>query len=85
MTFTSIRSQRSTDRARRLFSELEYAQRRMLDPLQHAGHTDFDKLVQVAGCDRKKLYPFEQWIGGILRLVQHPSVELHPGLIPSDQ
>ena len=31
MTFTSIRSQRSTDRARRLFSELDYAQRRLLD------------------------------------------------------
>jgi hypothetical protein len=46
--------------------------------LQQAADPDFEKFVQVAGGDGKKLHPFEQRITDIVRFFEHAPVELQP-------
>ena len=39
------------------------------------GHADHEELVQVRAEDRQEPHPFEQRIGGVLRLFEHPALE----------
>ena len=57
----------------------------VLDALQDAGDADFDELIQVAGRNGEELDPLQQRIGGVLRLFQHPLVELQPGLVAAEE
>lgn len=52
----------------------------------HQGaHPDHVKLVQIALEDGGKVQPLAQGIGGVLRFLQHPAVELEPGQLPVDK
>ena len=47
-----------------------------VDLLLQAGDADLEELVEVAGEDQQELQTFEQRIGLIQRLLQHPDIEL---------
>src|SRR5579862_2176100 len=53
----------------------------MLYLLQKTGDPDFDKFVQIAGCDRQKFDSLEQRVAFVQRLFENPAVELQPGLV----
>ena len=54
------------------------------DLLPEARDPHLEELVQVGAEDREELDPLEQRGAGILRLVEHPAVELEPGQLPID-
>src|SRR5437899_5928091 len=48
------------------------------DLLFDTGDADLEKFVQVRTENAKKLYPLDQRLGRILRLLQNPAIELEP-------
>ena len=50
--------------------------------VEQAAHPHHEKLVQVGAEYGQKPAPFEQRIGRILRLIQHPPVEQQPAVFP---
>src|SRR5690606_13413685 len=54
------------------------------DLLLESGHADFEELVQIAGEDQQELQAFQQRVGLVQRLFQHPDIELQLGQLPVD-
>src|ERR1700674_2050256 len=48
------------------------------DLLFDTGDTDLEELVEVRAEDAKKLYPLDQRLGRVLRLLQDAAIELEP-------
>jgi hypothetical protein len=59
------------------------------DTLAHLGAQARDphheELVEIVGRDRQEPQPLEQRMGGVLRLLQHPAIELQPGELAIDE
>ncbi len=55
-----------------------------LELLFQAGHADFEKLIEVGGEYREKLDALEQRRRRIVRLLEHPPVELQPTQLTID-
>ena len=53
-----------------------------VEGVQQHPHPDHVELVQIALEDGGEVQPLAQGIGGVLRLLQHPAVELEPGQLP---
>jgi hypothetical protein len=53
-------------------------------PLE-AGDADHEELVEVVGRDRQEADPFQQRMGRVLGLFEHPPVELKPGQFAVDE
>ena len=59
--------------------------RRAFLQLLDAGHSDFEKLIEITRGDTKKTQPFEQRHRRVLRLCQHTLVELEQRELAIDQ
>ena len=57
----------------------------ILDPLQKPCNSNFDKLIQIARCNCKKLHSLQQRICLVLCLFEHPLVKPHPRFIPAEK
>ena len=55
-----------------------------LERVHEHTHPDHIELVQVALENGGEIQPLTQGVGGVLRLLQHPLVELEPGQLPVD-
>jgi hypothetical protein len=55
----------------------------VLDALHEAGLADFNVLVEVGAGNGQELDPLQQRVGGVLGLLEHTPVELHPGVVPA--
>ena len=49
------------------------------------GDAHHEELVEVGCGDRQEAHPFQERVGGVLRLVQDATVELEPGELPVDE
>ena len=56
-----------------------------VDAALQLGHAHHEKLVQVRAEDGEKLHPLEERHLGILRLFEHPAVELEPRQLSIDE
>src|SRR5580698_9917274 len=57
----------------------------ILNALHDAGHTDLDKLIQVAGGNCQELDPFENWIVGVLGFFEDATIKAQPRFIAADK
>jgi len=53
--------------------------------LLEPGHADFEKLIEVGRADAQEAQPLEQWYACVLRLGQHPGVELQRRQLAVDE
>src|SRR5262249_49932924 len=49
------------------------------------GDTDHEELVEVAGRDRQEADPLQQRVVGVLRLLQHATIEIQPGQLAIEE